>query len=78
MQFNMTFNENKKVFETGLAEEVVKAEKDHRELTNRDASDQHPIKAITNLQTELDSLEVKPIDNSELYEILKGVEENGR
>lgn len=33
----------------------VPSESDHAKLTNRDAPDQHPIEAITRLQTELDS-----------------------
>ena len=34
--------------------EVYVVEKDHTKLTNRDAADQHPLSAITNLKKELD------------------------
>lgn len=46
---------------------------DHTELTNRDAAEQHPIEAITNLQQELDRIPepVEAITNLELEEILK-------
>lgn len=46
---------------------------DHRELTNRDADDQHPIKAITGLQSKLDTIPpaAEKITNTEIEEMLK-------
>lgn len=46
---------------------------DHKDLTNRDAAEQHPIDAITNLQQELDRIPepVEAITNLELEEMLK-------
>ena len=46
---------------------------DHRELTNRDADDQHPIKAITGLQEKLDTIPpaAERITNAEIEEMLK-------
>lgn len=77
MKFNMTFNATNQTFETGLKAETTTVVKDHRELENRDALDSHPIKAITNLQTELTDRDTQSIQNSEIYKILEDVE-NGR
>lgn len=47
---------------------------DHRELEGRDFPDQHPIGAITGLQTELDSKVNKTSESSKVY----GTDENGQ
>lgn len=46
---------------------------DHRALTNRDADDQHPIKAITGLIEKLNTIPpaAERITNTEIEEILK-------
>ena len=41
-------------FETEMDEVVEVVTSDHAKLTNRDAEDQHPIKAITNLNQTLE------------------------
>ena len=45
---------------------------DHRQLTNRDAEDQHPIKAITGLQAQLNTIPpaTERITNMEIEEML--------
>lgn len=46
---------------------------DHRALTNRDADDQHPIKAITGLIEKLNTIPpaAERITNTEIEEMLK-------
>lgn len=46
---------------------------DHRALTNRDADDQHPIKAITGLSDKLNTIPpaAERITNTEIEELLK-------
>ena len=46
---------------------------DHRALTNRDADDQHPIKAITGLTENLNTIPpaAERITNTEIEEMLK-------
>lgn len=46
---------------------------DHTKLLNRDADDQHPIKAITGLQSKLDTIPPasEKITNTEIEEMLK-------
>lgn len=46
---------------------------DHRALTNRDADDQHPIKAITGLAEKLNTIPpaAERITNTEIEEMLK-------
>lgn len=46
---------------------------DHRALTNRDADDQHPIKAITGLGDKLNTIPpaAERITNTEIEELLK-------
>ena len=52
---------------------VVGGTTDHRELENRDADDQHPIKAITGLQNVLNTIPPasEKITNTEIEEMLK-------
>lgn len=42
-------------FDTEMDQVVEVTTSDHRKLTNRDAEDQHPIKAITSLEKTLES-----------------------
>lgn len=46
---------------------------DHTKLLNRDADDQHPIKAITGLKSKLDTIPPasEKITNTEIEEMLK-------
>lgn len=46
---------------------------DHTKLLNRDADDQHPIKAITGLQSKLNTIPPasEKITNTEIEEMLK-------
>lgn len=57
-----------------LQEVMVGGTTDHAELLNRDADNQHPISAITDLENELDSkLENVPVmSNQDIENILKG------
>lgn len=51
--FDVSF-EADETFETEMDEVVEVVTSDHTKLTNRDAEDQHPIKAITNLNQTLE------------------------
>ncbi len=44
---------------------------DHKILTGRDADDQHPIKAITNLEAELDFRPGSALTNEDIQAILE-------
>lgn len=57
-----------------LQEVMVGGTTDHNELLNRDLANQHPISAITDLETELDGkLESVPaMSNQDIENILKG------
>ena len=48
----------------------IKGVTDHRELTNRDASDQHPIGAITDLEAELAARPTAILSNMDIQRIL--------
>ena len=52
--FNMGFD-NMLTFEANMQELTAVYSDDHTKLRRRDANDQHPISAITNLQSILDS-----------------------
>ena len=43
---------------------------DHRELTHRDADEQHPINAITNLAPELTARPSTALSNTDIQNIL--------
>lgn len=51
--FDASF-EADETFQTEMEEVVEVVTSDHTKLTNRDAADQHPIKAITNLENSLE------------------------
>jgi len=49
---------------------TLTAETDHRGLSHRDAENQHPISAISNLSTALESLETDAMTNIEIENLL--------
>ena len=65
----LTFEEDA-TFDTEWDQVVEVASKDHRQLTNRDANDQHPISAITKLADELNG-KVESTDTISNLDILK-------
>ena len=67
--FNVTF-EGAETFNTTMDEVVEVVTSDHRQLTHRDAEEQHPITAITYLATELSSRPSAPMTNQEILDIL--------
>lgn len=52
---------------------VAIPEKDHNKLKNRDMENQHPISAITNLKSELDTKmgSGQAMSNMDIYQILE-------
>ena len=52
---------------------ILPAESDHEKLKNRDAADQHPIGAITDLRRELDSKQnaAAVLTNADIENILR-------
>lgn len=69
----LTFDEEQ-TFETTMEEVVEVVTSDHTKLINRDAAEQHPINAITNLNTELDNRVVdgNALTNQEIEQIIIG------
>lgn len=70
--FDTFFEDQGGDFNTDFGETTTVTTSDHRELTHRDATMQHPIASITDLT---DELEVRPdeyMSNMEIYEILQG------
>lgn len=69
----LTFDEEQ-TFETTMDEITEVVTSDHTKLTNRDAPEQHPISAITNLDTELDNRVVdgNALTNQEIEQIIIG------
>ena len=69
----LTFDEDQ-TFETTMEQVVEVVTSDHTKLTNRDAPEQHPISAITNLDTELDNRVVdgNALTNQEIEQIIIG------
>lgn len=70
---NLTFDEDP-AFDTTMSEITEVATSDHTKLINRDAAQQHPITAITNLNTELDNRVVdgNALTNQEIEQIIIG------
>ena len=68
-----SFQEARETFDADFGDSSVVhiVEKDHTKLKNRDAKDQHPIEAITNLGGELDVRSSTGISNTEIWEILQ-------
>lgn len=71
--FNMTFDADE-TFETTMTEVVEVVTTDHTKLINRDAAEQHPIEAITNLSTELGNRVVdgNTLTNLDIENIITG------
>lgn len=70
--FNMTFSADE-TFQTKMTQIVEVVTSDHRDLMHRDAADQHPIAAITNLDTQLQNRVVSgnALTNEDIENILK-------
>lgn len=69
----LTFDEGQ-TFDTTMEEVVEVVTSDHTKLNNRDAAQQHPINAITNLNTELGNRVVSgdTLTNLEIEQIFTG------
>ena len=67
--FNMTFSEEE-TFKTEMSEVVKVTTSDHRELTHRDAEEQHPISSITYLTPELSVRPSQAMSNQDIQNIL--------
>lgn len=70
--FNMAFSADE-TFQTEMTQIVEVVTSDHRDLLHRDAEDQHPIEAITNLDTQLQNRVVSgdSLTNEDIESILK-------
>lgn len=77
--FNMTFSEDEtfnaemnaeEIFSTEMSEVVQVTTSDHRELTHRDAEEQHPISSITYLTPELNVRPSTALSNQDIQNIL--------
>ena len=67
--FNMTFDAEE-TFKTEMTQIVKVMSSDHRELSHRDAEEQHPIEAITNLAPELVARPSAALSNTDIQNIL--------
>lgn len=69
----LTFDEDQ-TFDTTMDQVVEVVTSDHTKLINRDAAEQHPIGAITNLNTELNNRVVAgdTLTNEEIEQIILG------
>lgn len=69
----LTFDEDQ-TFDTTMDEVTEVVTSDHTKLINRDAAEQHPITAITNLNTELGNRVVdgNTLTNQEIEQIITG------
>ena len=67
--FSATFDDAD-TFDTTMDQIVEVVTSDHRQLTHRDAEEQHPINAITYLSTELSSRPSAAMTNQEILDIL--------
>lgn len=69
----LTFDEDQ-TFDTTMDQVVEVVTSDHTKLINRDAAEQHPIGAITNLSTELNNRVVAgdTLTNEEIEKIILG------
>lgn len=68
--FDMTFSDVEN-FNTEMNEVVNVVTSDHRELTHRDAEEQHPITAITSLAPELSARPSTAMTNLDILNILQ-------
>ena len=71
--FNMTFSADE-TFQTKMTQIVEVVTTDHRDLLHRDAENQHPIEAITNLDTQLQNRVVSgdTLTNEDIESIIGG------
>lgn len=69
--FDMTFSEAEQ-FATNMTEVVQVTTNDHTRLINRDADDQHPIKAITDLRAELSARPDAALTNWQIEALIGG------
>lgn len=69
--FETGFIETNTMFDAGFSEITKVTTSDHRELTHRDALEQHPIESITYLTDELDIRPDEYLTNIDIYEILQ-------
>lgn len=69
----LIFDEDQ-TFDTTMDEVTEVVTSDHTKLINRDAAEQHPISAITNLNTELGNRVVdgNTLTNQEIEQIITG------
>ena len=67
--FDMTFSDVE-TFNTEMNEVVSVVTSDHRELTHRDAAEQHPITSITDLAPELGARPSTALSNQDILNIL--------
>lgn len=74
--------EMQEVIEVEVEKEVLVGTTDHTQLTNRDAADQHPISAVTNLETQLSKMNQElsqkmgaqsAMSNMDIYNIIGGL-----
>lgn len=70
--FDANFSNGTETFETDMGEVTQVVTGDHRKLTYRDAADQHPIMAITNLAPELETRPSTAMSNQDIQNILGG------
>lgn len=79
MEIKPTISEN--YFNVGFDMNTNLGESDHSKLVNRDLPDQHPIEAITDLQSELDEKledsDLQALSNIEIENLLRGTR-NGK
>lgn len=67
--FNTSFSADE-TFTTEMTEVVTVTTSDHRELTHRDAEEQHPISSITYLTPELNVRPSTAMSNTDIQNIL--------
>lgn len=67
--FNTTFDDAD-TFDTTMDQIVEVTTSDHRQLTHRDAEEQHPISAITSLAPELSARPSAVMTNQDIFNIL--------
>lgn len=70
-ELQAVFNDESMQFEADFGQTSTVVADDHRKLTFRDAPDQHPIGAITRLQSELDVRSSEAMTNLDIATILQ-------
>lgn len=69
--FNTTFQNDVQLFDTTMDQITEVVTSDHTKLTNRDAAQQHPITAITDLAPELDARPSTAMTNMDILKIMQ-------